>query len=271
MIPNDLEYGLDPQGRLRFFGLYAANVIDNKDPLNKGRLKLQIFQPTGIARTVWAPQCVGVLPQPNFPYGTFSSTTTQSIGVNSATAITLNNTEDSNGGVYLDSNKIYVSEAGRYKVSVEATFKKSDLITGYADLWILKNGVNVARSNSRVTLCGEPTYVVSTEVGSDYSGYTHNHTLSISPAEPDPIAQTSVTKIIDMLPKDYLTFSASATKSSTSLQAYTGLTGPTRPDIPSIIATLNLVGKYVPRINTKVWVMFEAGDPDYPVWMGGIA
>lgn len=271
MTIDDLEYGLDPQGRSRFFGVYTANVLSNEDPLKKGRLQLQIFQPTGKAKTAWTPQCVGVLPQPNFPYGTFSSTTTQSIGVNSATAITINNTEDSNGGVYLDSNKIYVSEAGRYKVSVEATFKKSDLITGYADLWILKNGANVARSNSRVTLCGEPTYVVSTEVGSDYSGYTHNHTLSISLAEPDPIAQTSVTKIIDMLPKDYLTFSASATKSSTSLQAYTGLTGPTRPDIPSIIVSVSLVGKYLPKPGTKVWVMFEAGDPEYPVWIGAVA
>jgi hypothetical protein len=26
--------------------------------------------------------------------------------------------------------------------------------------------------------------------------------------------------------------------------------------------------RLVPNINQKVWVMFEGGDPNFPVWMG---
>lgn len=243
MIPNDLEYGLDPQGRLRFFGIYAANVIDNKDPLNKGRLKLQIFQPTGIARTVWAPQCVGALPQPNYPYATFLSTLDQTVtAANTATVVTLNTTEDDNGGIYLSNNRIYVSEQGDYFLNFSAIFSKANASSSAADIWLRKNGTDIPRSNTRVEVAGNPGEKVVTV------GY-----------------------ILDLDPGDYIQFVFSSPDHDMTLTAHTGLTNPTRPDIPSIIATLNLVGKYVPRVNTKVWVMFEAGDPDYPVWMGGIA
>lgn len=243
MIPNELEYGLDPQGRLRFFGIYSANVVDNKDPLGKGRLKLQVLQPTGIATTVWAPQCVGAIAQPNYPYATIMSTQDQTVtGANVATLVTFNTEEDVNGGIYLDANKIYVSETGDYFLNFSAVFTKANANSSTADIWLRKNGVDIARSNTRVEISGNPGEKVVT-----------------------------VGFILDLDVGDYIQMMFSSPDHDMTLTAHIGLTNPTRPDIPSIIATLNLVGKYVPRINTKVWVMFEAGDPDYPVWIGGVA
>lgn len=240
---SELDYGMDPQGRLRFYGVYSANVLQNNDPLKKGRLKLQIFQPTGKAMTVWAPQCVGALPQPNYPYATFLSTLDQTVtAANTATVVTLNTTEDNNGGIYLSNNRVYVSEQGDYFLNFSVIFSKANASSSAADIWLRKNGTDIPRSNTRVEVAGNPGEKVVTV------GY-----------------------ILDLDPGDYIQFVFSSPDHDMTLTAHTGLTNPTRPDIPSIIATLNLVGKYVPRVNTKVWVMFEAGDPEYPVWIGGIA
>lgn len=240
---NELEYSYDPQGRSRFFGLYSANVISNQDPLNKGRLKLQVFQPTGKAITAWAPQCVGALPQPKSPYGTFLSTVDQTVSAaNTATLVTLNSTEDDNGGIYLSNNKLYVSEQGDYMLMFSAVFSKPNASASDADIWLRKNGVDIPRSNTRVEVSGNPGEKVVT-----------------------------VNFILDLDAGDYVQFAFSSPDHEMTLTAHTGLTTPTRPDIPSIIATLNLVGKYVPKPGTKVWVMFEAGDPEYPVWIGAIA
>lgn len=240
---NELEYSYDPQGRSRFFGIYSANVLDNKDPLNKGRLKLQIFQPTGKAKTSWAPQCVGAIPQPKTPYGTFLSTIDQTVaGANTATLVAINSTEDDNGGVYLSNNRIYVTEQGDYMVMFSAVFTKSNANAANADIWLRKNGVDIPRSNTRVEISGNPGEKVVT-----------------------------VNFILDLNAGDYIQFAFSSPDNTMALTAHTGLTTPTRPDIPSIIITVNLVGNYVPKTGTKVWVMFEAGDPEYPVWIGAIA
>lgn len=44
----------DEYGNRRFFGVYRGIVQSNTDPLNKGRLKLQVPQVLGEAVTGWA-------------------------------------------------------------------------------------------------------------------------------------------------------------------------------------------------------------------------
>lgn len=55
----------DDYGNPKFYGLYRGVVVDNKDPLNKGRLRLQIPQVMGNSTSGWA---WGV-----FPSGTTTS------------------------------------------------------------------------------------------------------------------------------------------------------------------------------------------------------
>lgn len=234
---QDLNYMVDPLGRVRFFGIYGAKVVDNRDPLNKGRVKLQILQPTGNATTGWVPACLGAISQTQYPYGTFSTTAAQTLGVNTATVISGSwLQEDVNKTSLKNSNRIYVEETGDYFFQFSAMITKSSANSGTADIWFRKNGVDLPRSNTRVTLAG--------------SGAEVTMTVGI---------------ILDLSAGDYVQLVGSASTSNTQLSASGAGVGPA---VPGILATINLVGKYVPKPGTKVWVMFEAGDPEYPVWIG---
>jgi hypothetical protein len=57
---HESEYGLDPQGRVRYYGIYRAIVISNSDPLNKYKLKVQIPQILGTETTNWIPAVLPV-------------------------------------------------------------------------------------------------------------------------------------------------------------------------------------------------------------------
>lgn len=57
-LPKDTEYGLDAQGRHRFYGIYSAVVTSISDPLNKYRIQVQIPQIYGTEKTNWIPACV---------------------------------------------------------------------------------------------------------------------------------------------------------------------------------------------------------------------
>jgi hypothetical protein len=63
----NIDYGMDPQGRFRFYGIYAGKVRDNKDPLKKSRLKISVDQPTGGEITAWAEACLPVTSNSNHP------------------------------------------------------------------------------------------------------------------------------------------------------------------------------------------------------------
>lgn len=239
------EYGLDPQGRLRFYGIYSARVIDVKDPLKKGRIRVQVPQTTGVEVSGWANQVVGSVANFSYPYGTFARNTNQSVtAANTATTIIFDTVEDTGGGISLgtDKSRIYVKETGDYFIQFSAVFSKSSSNSNYAELWVLKNGTAVPRSNTRIMVSGNPGDQVMT-----------------------------VGFIADLDSGDYLQFAMMSPDHAMKLTAYTGLTSPSRPDIPAIITTINLVGNFKPRVGSNVWVMFTAGDPEYPVWIGAHA
>jgi hypothetical protein len=56
----DSEYGMDPVGRSRFFGIYSAKVEDVNDPLKQNRIKVKVFQTTGQEVTGWARACLPI-------------------------------------------------------------------------------------------------------------------------------------------------------------------------------------------------------------------
>ena len=237
---QDLNYMVDPLGRVRFFGVYSAKVVDNKDPLKKGRVKLQILQPTGIATTDWAPGCLGATAQTGFPYGTFTTSANQTVaGANTATVVNSSFTTQDANKITISNGKITVQETGDYFVMFSAVFTKSNANSTTADLWLRKNGVNVPDSNTRVTISG----------GGGETVMVANF-------------------ILDLNAKDYIEFVFSSPDANTKLTYYSASSNPTRPAVPGMIATINLIGKYLPQPGTKVWAMFEAGDPEYPVWIG---
>lgn len=56
-VIKDYQFNQDPVGRLRFYGIYEAQVVDVNDPLKKDRIKVKVFQATGQEITGWARAC----------------------------------------------------------------------------------------------------------------------------------------------------------------------------------------------------------------------
>ena len=224
-----------------YCAIYRGVVVDNSDPETLGRIKMMVPQVTGTEVTDWAWPVGGALGQAKFVYGNFSSSQTQLVSAaNTVTLASFNTTEDINNMSLVSGTKLTVTEAGDYFVQFSAQFYKSGAASAVqADIWLRLNGVDVPRTNSRVTLSGNP-----------------NETL------------ITLCYIIDMLPGDYLEIAFSSADAAVGLHALGAQTSPTRPAIPSIIATINLLGLYVPKPGQAVWAAFEGGDPNFPIWLG---
>jgi len=67
MFTNDQDYGMDPTGRFRFFGIYEAKVVDIDDPLKKNRIKVKVQQSTGQEVSGWARSCQPITNVANHP------------------------------------------------------------------------------------------------------------------------------------------------------------------------------------------------------------
>lgn len=240
-IVTDLNYMQDPLGRVRFHGIYSGRVVDVKDPLNKGRIKMQIPQVTGTQTSKWAPQVGGGISQINYPYGTFITTASQSLTQNAATVVNNWVGEDLNKA-RVNGTKLYVDETGDYFFQFSIVFAKASANTSTADVWIRKNGTNVPNSNTTVHLAGSNAEVCIT-----------------------------VGFILDLNAGDYIELVATSPATDTSIRYHAAASTPTRPAVPGVIATINLVGKFVPKVGSNVWVMFEGGDPEFPVWLGAKA
>lgn len=218
-----------------FYGMYRAVVADANDPEDLGRVTLIVPQVLGQAVTNWAWPVGGAISQMKYPYGSFSTSGSQALGVNTATKIT-GFAEDDTNRMYLSNNRIYVQETGDYFLQFSAVIVKSNSSAGTADIWIRKNGVNIPKTGTRITVSGQGAEVVMT------AGL-----------------------ILDLKVGEYIEFYGSASATNISVTSYGANTGPA---IPGIIASLNLVGKWKPQPNTPVWAMFEGGDPNFPLWIG---
>ena len=144
-------------------GFYRGIVADTVDPLNAGRIRMMVPQLFGEALTEWAWPVTGSISQMKYPYGTFSSNETQFVSAaNAATVVTFNNVEDTNETEIVGGTKIKVKATGDYFFQFSAQFSRSSASTAQADIWLRKNGVDIPRTNSRVTLQGNPNEVLVT-------------------------------------------------------------------------------------------------------------
>ena len=225
----------------RFFGIYRGVIYDSTDPESKGRARIQVPQVLGTSITDWVEPIIGNTAQLNYPYGTFITTTTQALTQNAASVVSNWQAEDVNK-VYLNGTKIYVEESGDYFFQFSVVFSKTTANPGDADIWIRKNGADIANSNTTVHLSGS-----------------------------DAESLATVGFILDLDAGDYVELVASTSSTNTIIKYHPIGTTPTRPAIPGVIATINLIGKYRPRPNTPIWVMFEGGDPNFPLWIGSVA
>ena len=88
-------------------------------------------------------------------YGSFYSTVDQSnAGATSVNKMTYNTTDLSNGVSIVSSSRITMANAGIYNIQFSAQFDKTDSGDDKVDIWLSKNGSNVANSNTETTLVG---------------------------------------------------------------------------------------------------------------------
>lgn len=227
----------------RFYGIYSAIVADGNDPEGLGRVKLIIPQVLGPNITEW---CYGIggssLGTVDIPYGTFTTSANQTVSAaNTATVVNSSWVAQDVNKTYLSGSRIYVEETGDYFFMFSAVFTKSNASSTSADLWIRKNGVDVPDSNTRILVAGN-----------------NGETVMVA------------NFILDLNAGDYIELVFSSPDANTKLTYYSASSSPTRPAVPGVIATLNLIGKWTPKPGTRAWAMFEAGDPNFPVWMGAL-
>jgi hypothetical protein len=143
-------------------------------------------------------------------YGSFYDTTTQlATVINTATAITFNTT-DLSQGVFIGSpaSRIIVDSEGIYNFDTSFQIDKTSGGTAVFDFWFRLNGVDVANSASRITIQGNNAEIFS-----------------------------SLNYFFDLKANDYIELMFAVTDLSVELKTFPAAVP--HPGIPSIILTVN--------------------------------
>jgi hypothetical protein len=154
----------------------------------------------------------------NFPYGAFQDSTDQ-VAANTTTAyaITFDTTDFSNGVTLSNSSRLNVVTAGLYNCQFSIQFKNTTNDTQDVDVWFRKNGTNIVKSNSRFGLAprksaGDPSHIIG-----------------------------AMNFFVDMAENDYIEIMWRPSNTDVSIEHYGTSTTPTRPAVPSVIATMSFV------------------------------
>ena len=86
-------------------------------------------------------------------YGAFCSTQDQTNAA-SVNKMTYNVTELSSGVTIVSNSRITIANPGIYNIQFSAQFDKTDSGDDSVDIWLCKNGANVANTNTEFTLVG---------------------------------------------------------------------------------------------------------------------
>lgn len=154
----------------------------------------------------------------NMPYGAFQDGTDQTAAnTTTAYAITFDTTDFNNGVTLSNSSRLNVSQSGIYNIQFSVQFKNTTNDTQDVDVWFKKNGTNIDNSNSRFGLgprksSGDPTHMIS-----------------------------AMNFFVSMETNDYVEIMWRPSDVGISIEHYATSTTPTRPAIPSVIATVTFV------------------------------
>lgn len=197
--PSELDYGLDFQGRRRFYGIYSAVVLPGTDPKGRFAVQLQIPGPSGMEKTAWAKACLPITDNSYHP-DHMPHTAAQIAALLTTTPVTISDSPQ--GNTQTVPALTVVAKPGNGQLNHAHTTTKSMVNT------------------SLQVVAGAPTATTDTLENSKYT-------------------------------------SASGLSAPGTTSTDTSLTTPE-----------HTFHRTVPQPGQKVWVMFEAGDPEYPVWIG---
>ena len=103
----------------------------------------------------------------NMPYGAFQDSTDQTAAnTTTAYAITFDTTDFTNGVTLSNSSRLNVAQAGIYNLQFSIQFKNTTNDSQDVDVWIRKNGTDIAKSNSKFGLASrksssDPSHIIA--------------------------------------------------------------------------------------------------------------
>ena len=154
----------------------------------------------------------------NNPYGAFQDSTDQvAASTTVAYPVTFNTTDFSNGVTIASNSRITVADAGIWNLQFSLQFTNTTNASQDVDVWFRVNGTNIANSNSRYGLAprkgvGDPFHIIM----------ALNYFASLNAT-------------------DYIEIMWRTTDTGVSIEQYPAGTSPTRPAVPSAIATRSFV------------------------------
>ena len=153
----------------------------------------------------------------DFPYGAFSSYTSQSATVNTATLVTLSNTDFSNTVSLQTGSEITVANAGIYNLQFSVQVQNAGNAPYDIFIWLRQNGTDITGSTGKV---GLPARKNPSDPFHDIKGW--NYFLSMNAG-------------------DYVQIYWSTTNVDVTIPTYAASGTPTKPSTASVVATLSFV------------------------------
>lgn len=154
----------------------------------------------------------------NNPYGMFQDSTDQ-VAANTTTAypVTFNTTDLSNGVTVASNSRITVSVDGIWDLQFSIQIKNTTNDGQDVDIWLRKNGTNIANSNSRFHIAarkstGDPSHLIA-----------------------------ALNYFVELVDGDYIEIMWRTSDVGASIEHFAASTSPTRPAVPSVIATMTFV------------------------------
>lgn len=157
----------------------------------------------------------------SFPYGAFQSLATQTATANTATVMSFDTTDFSNGVSIVSGNKLYVTNPGIYNLQWSGQFQSTDTQLNDVSVWLRKG--NDGGSSS------------------DIAGSTGLISVPNKHGGVDGHVVTGWNYFVSLNENDYIQLLWSTTNAAVTLQYYPTQTGPVRPSTASLIATLSFV------------------------------
>jgi hypothetical protein len=157
-----------------------------------------------------------------FPYGAFSSYTSQSTTANTATLLTLSNTDFANTVSLQTGSKITVENAGIYNLQFSVQIQNLDNAPQDMYIWLKQNGTDIVGSTG---VLGLPARKNVGDPAHDIKGWNY---------------------FLSMNANDYVQIYWSPTIATMTIPTYAASGTPTKPSTASVVATLSFVSTLPP-------------------------
>ena len=151
------------------------------------------------------------------PYGAFSSYTTQSTTANTATLLTLSNTDFTNGVTLATGSKMTVATAGIYNLQFSVQTENFDNAPQDMYIWLKQNGTDIVGSTGIVGSLARKSAI---DPAHDIKGWNY---------------------FLSMAANDYVQIYWSPTIATLTIPTYAASGTPTKPSTASVVATMSFV------------------------------